>query len=103
MRIQGTYLRDMCSCLSFDSSCSRSWFWCKRCVYALESIEPGPPEAVEYDMWAGERRELSSGVVGPETEIPDGNERSADNEGEWETLGVLYVPSNSILVKFWVN
>ena len=97
------YLRDVCSCLSFDSSHSRSWFWCKRCVYALESIEPSPPEAVGYDMWAGERREPSSGVVGPETEIPDGNERSVDNEGDWETLGVLYMPSNSIPVKFLVD
>jgi hypothetical protein len=54
-------------------------------------------------MWAGERREPSSGVVGPETEIPEGNKRSVDNKGEWETLGVLYVLSNGIQVKFWVN
>jgi len=54
-------------------------------------------------MWAGERREPSSGVVRPETEISDRNKRSADNEGEWETLGVLYMLSNGIPVKFWVD
>jgi hypothetical protein len=54
-------------------------------------------------MWAGERREPSSGVVRPETEIPDGNKRSVDNQKEWEILGVLYMPSNGIPVKFWVD
>jgi hypothetical protein len=42
-------------------------------------------------------------VVGPETQVPDGNDRSVDNEGEWETMGVSYMPSKSIPVKFWLD
>jgi len=52
-------------------------------------------------MQAGESRELSKGVVGPEPVVPAENEWSA--EGEYETLGVLYMPLNGIPTRFWVD
>jgi hypothetical protein len=52
-------------------------------------------------MQAGERREPSKGVVGLEPVVPAKNEWSA--EGEYETLGMLYMPLNSISARFWVD
>ena len=31
------------------------------------------------------------------------NEKSVDSEGEWEKLGLLYVPLNGIPAGFWVD
>ena len=47
-----------------------------------------------YEIFAGGRREPSAGVMGLEPGVTGENEKSADNEGEWETLGVLYALLN---------
>jgi hypothetical protein len=52
-------------------------------------------------MPAGESRELSKEVVGPEPVVPAENEWSV--EGEYETLSMLYMPLNGIPTRFWVD
>ena len=47
-----------------------------------------------YKIFAGGRRELSTGVMGPEPGVTGENEKSVDNKGEWETLSVLYALLN---------
>ena len=42
-------------------------------------------------MWAGERSEMSTGVLGPEIRLLDETERSPDEEDASETLGVVYM------------
>ena len=75
-------------------------------LYALESSTGGPPdvpnvESPVYEMWTGERKELSSGVLGPEIELPDENKGSPDEEDMSETLGVLYMLLNNTPVCCW--
>jgi hypothetical protein len=52
---------------------------------------PVPPEAVAYEMGAGESKDVSRGVFRPEPKVPDEpeNDKSVDKEGVM--LGVLYM------------
>jgi len=61
----------------------------------LESSAVGPPdipdkELPKFEMWARERSEMSTGVLGPEIKLPDEIVRSPDEDAS-ETLGVVYM------------
>ena len=85
----------MCSCLSFASSLSTRWQWHISWLYMLESSTDGPPnvtdkESPKFEMCAGKRSEMSTGVLGSEIKLPEEIERSPDEDAS-ETLGVVYM------------
>jgi hypothetical protein len=60
-------------------------------MYAVESGMPVPPEALAYEMEAGENKDVSWGVFRPEVKAPDKpkNDKSIDKGGVM--LGALYM------------
>ncbi len=52
-------------------------------LYAVESGMPVPPEALAYEIKAGESKDVSWGVFRPEVNAPDEpeNDKSIDKEG----------------------
>ena len=90
-----TYLRELCSCISFPSSCSKQWYCCMRLIYASWTWPPYPAKALvrlfpEPDICAGERRELLKDVKGVRPEIPGGEDKPSSKEG----AGLSYKPLN---------
>ncbi len=62
----------------------------------LESSADGPPnvldnELLEFEIWASEHSEMSTGVFRLEVELLEENKRSLDEEDASETLGVVYI------------